>query len=38
MRTYAYMGDGGWKIGPKMRTNKMDGPKQMLWNILCVMV
>ena len=41
MRTYEYKEEeereGCWKIGHKIRTYYMDGPKQMLWNIFCVL-
>ena len=31
-------GGGGQKIGHKIWTNWVDGPKQMLWNIFCALV
>ena len=31
-------GGGRWKIGHKIRTYKIDGPKQMLWNIICALI
>ena len=34
MHWYAYKGEGGWKIGHKIRTYQIDGPK----HIFCVLV
>ena len=31
-------GKEGWKIGHKICTYKINGPKQMLWNIFCALV